>query len=58
MNEIEEIIEQSLTLCKRLDELSYLDKKFCVDLCAKLEVWSWDILNIAQSLKNYNQEER
>ena len=56
MNEIEGLIDQTLSLCKRLDEMSYNEKKFCIDLCVKLEVWSWELLRMCDCLKNFNQE--
>jgi len=56
MKDVEELVQMADRLCEGLDNMARNEKRFCIDLCAQLEIWSWDTYRISQTLRNINQE--
>ena len=51
MNDIEELIKTAEALCKNLEIASQHERKFCNELCSKLEMMSWETWRQANDLR-------
>ena len=52
MTAIEELIETSDRLCKRLDEVANEDKRLCDKIQLQLERYSWELYRMTNDLKS------
>lgn len=55
MNDLDELIEVTASLCRTLDLASQNEKKFCQDLCIELERMSWNALCMSNDLQNIKE---
>jgi len=55
MTAIEELIETSNLLCKRLDEVANEDKRLCDKIALQLERYSWEMYRMANDLKSMQE---
>jgi len=55
MTDLQELIETAERLSQRLEAASAQEKKFCVDICMKLEQMSWEIFRTANELNEIRQ---
>lgn len=56
MTDLQKLIETALILSQNLEKAASEEKRFCVDICMKLErmAWeSWCLSNDLQSIKSY-----
>ncbi len=56
MTNLEELIHTAQKLSDRLEMAAAEEKRFCVDICMRLECLSWEMLKTANELaeiKNY-----
>lgn len=51
MTNIQELIETASRLSHRLEIAASEEKRFCVDICIKLEQMSWELYRTANDLK-------
>jgi hypothetical protein len=51
MTNLQELIDTANTLSNNLEKAAYDEKKFCVDICIKLEIMSWETFRLANELK-------
>lgn len=57
MTNLEELVQTAQRLSKRLEMAAAEEKRFCVDICMRLEQLSWELLKTAdeiEAIKNYN----
>lgn len=51
MTNLEELIETTNRLCANLEKAANDEKRFCVDICLRLEQMSWEMYRAANDLK-------
>lgn len=57
MTNLQELIDTAQRLSNRLEMAAQEEKRFCVDICMKLESMSWEMYRTAndlKSIKDYN----
>ena len=54
MTNLEELIQTAQKLSQRLEVASNEEKKFCVDICIRLEQLSWQMGRTARELEAIN----
>ncbi len=52
MTNLQELIETANRLSRNLEKAAYEEKRFCVDICLRLEQLSWETLRTADELKS------
>lgn len=51
MTNLQELIETASRLSHRLEMAASEEKRFCIDICIKLEQMSWELYRTANDLK-------
>ena len=55
MTNLQEIIEITTRLSKRLEQAASDEKRFCIDICIRLEQMSWEIFRTANELNEIKE---
>ena len=55
MTNLQELIETANRLSKRLEQAASEEKRFCVDICLKLEQMSWESFRLANELNQIKE---
>jgi hypothetical protein len=55
MTNLQELIETAQKLSHRLEQAASEEKRFCVDICMKLEALSWEIYRTANELNEIKE---
>lgn len=55
MTNLEELIETTNRLCANLEKAANDEKRFCVDICLRLEQMSWEMYRTANDLKTIKE---
>lgn len=55
MTSLQELIDTATRLSKRLEQAASDEKKFCIDICIRLEQMSWEMFRTANELNEIKE---